>query len=302
MRETKEARELQEVLADAGFKSVMVPIERLKDLQARFIELKDQLDPGFYNEWFPRFKFEAPDDFTPARSVIVTAARQPKIRMVFHHNGSPFPAIIPPTYHYGTDQEVWSLLAGYLLKHGLRAKDARVPVKSLAVHAGLAVYGRNNITYIDGWGSFFRWKAYISDVPPSYDTFGEPGTLEECETCTACVDHCPTRTISTDRFLIEVEKCLTYFNESDQPFPNWIDPSWHNCIIGCMICQEICPANRDVAGWEVEGPTFSEEETNSILKGTSKNDLPETVSEKLRQVDLLDGYEVLPRNLGALIG
>jgi epoxyqueuosine reductase len=126
--------------------------------------------------------------------------------------------------------------------------------------------------------------------------------LEECEVCTACADYCPTGTVSTDRFLIRVEKCLTYFNESDGPFPSWIDPTWHNCIIGCMMCQEICPANRDVANWEVEGPTFSEEETNTILKGTPKDELPATVSEKLRQVDLLDGYEVLPRNLGALIG
>ena len=41
------------------------------------------------------------------------------------------------------------------------AEILKAPLKSLAVHMGLAVYGRNNITYVPGFGSGHQLCGYI---------------------------------------------------------------------------------------------------------------------------------------------
>jgi epoxyqueuosine reductase len=84
-------------------------------------------------------------------------------------------------------------------------------------------------------------------------------------------------------------------------FPEWIDPSWHNSLIGCMICQDVCPVNKDYTKWVVPGEEFSEEETLIILKGVSKDKLPLETNEKLKKICMLDSYNLLQRNLGVLI-
>ena len=49
------------------------------------------------------------------------------------------------------------------------------------------------------------------------------------------MNKCPTKAIRQDRFLISAEQCLTFFNEKPDDFPEWVNPVWHNCLIGCMI-------------------------------------------------------------------
>jgi len=56
-----------------------------------------------------------------------------------------------------------SLNAGIIA--GLEERDyaARiVPIDRLAVRGGLATYGRNNVTYVPGMGSFHRLSAFYS--------------------------------------------------------------------------------------------------------------------------------------------
>ena len=125
--------------------------------------------------------------------------------------------------------------------------------------------------------------------------------MELCSTCTACLNTCPTGAIQKDRFLIQAEQCLTFFNEKGGAFPDWIDPAWHNCLIGCMICQDTCPANKDHTAWIIEGEEFSEEETLLILEGASKDTLPRLTIDKLKRLYMSDDYDLLQRNLGVLM-
>jgi epoxyqueuosine reductase len=93
---------------------------------------------------------------------------------------------------------------------------------------------------------------------------------------------------------------MVYHNEKkgDVPFPNWMDASWHNCIVGCMRCQRVCPLNKDVINWYGEEEEFSEEETNLLLERVARNELPPTTLQKLEHLSLTDYLESLPRNLG----
>ena len=151
------------------------------------------------------------------------------------------------------------------------------------------------------WGSYFRLKAFFSDMPCDSDHWYQFRMAELCQRCTACLKNCPTRAIQKDKFTIHHEHCLTYLNESVKNFPDWIEPEWHHCLIGCLACQEICPLNKEVKGMECEGGKFNEVETRMILEGTPREQLPANIAIKLKKIDLFDDYIPIQRNLNALI-
>lgn len=70
------------------------------------------------------------------------------------------------------------------------------------MHSGLAKYGRNNITYVNGLGSNF------SDIKCQEDTWGEVQNESFCNECNLCGEHCPTGAILEYRFLIDTLECL----------------------------------------------------------------------------------------------
>jgi epoxyqueuosine reductase len=307
MKTKKTAGELEQQLQEAGFKGVVVSTDHLPELRCAYGRLLEEgnLDKDFYSEIVSRYGLQW--DFEPfaklpaARSVIITAAQQPKISLEFQYDGKKYYGIIPPTYVHDTDNAILRVLSTHLHKHGYEVCDALLPTKLLAVRSGLAKYGRNNIAYIDGWGSYFRLRAFFSDAPCKNDQWREPLIMRLCNKCTACVKKCPTSAISKERFLMDAGKCLTFLNEGNEEFPEWLDLGWHNCLIGCMVCQDVCPANKDHINWLMPGEEFREEETSMILDGISHESLPEKTCEKLRKVGLLDNYELLGRNLKALI-
>ena len=121
-----------------------------------------------------------------------------------------------------------AILAEVLESGGYRAAKAVLPKKLLAVRSGLAAYGKNNITYVPGMGSFHGLVAVFSDLPAPEGTWRDAEMMEACHKCAACRRHCPTGAIDADRFLLRAERCLTFHNEKpvDVPFPGWIDAAW----------------------------------------------------------------------------
>jgi epoxyqueuosine reductase len=178
--------------------------------------------------------------------------------------------------------------------------NTALPLKLLAARSGLVQYGRNNICYVSGLGSFLQLVAAYSDMPCEEDSWQETMMMKNCEECELCRRACPTGAIPSDRFLLRAERCISYHNEKkgNVPFPEWMDASWHNCIVGCMRCQRVCPQNKDVIQWTGEEEEFSEEETALLLKGARYDDLPVTTRRKLEHLDLVDYLDGLPRNLG----
>jgi hypothetical protein len=67
-----------------------------------------------------------------------------------------------------------------------------------------------------------------------------------------------------------------------------------------MVCQKVCPENRAFRDLGENGGTFSEEETNLILKSTSTERLPSETVSTLKRLDMLAYSNVLARNLAAL--
>jgi epoxyqueuosine reductase len=299
--------QLHRQLEAHGYQGRVVSIQRLRDLQEEIAGHHEQgrFDRDFYQERLAVFTFRPPDHLPDARSLIVVAVPEPQLRVTFTWGGSPRPVIVPPTFYpeRQVDGQVTALLAEVLGPAGYRVVPAVLPKKMLAAHTGLGAYGRNNLCYVPGMGSFHRLVALCSDFSCSGDNWQEPQMMDSCEKCVACLRHCPTGAITAGRFLLRAERCLTFHNErpGDMAFPAWIDRSWHRCLVGCMRCQLICPQNRDFVEWIEDGPVFSQEETAVLLAGLPLDQLPPPLVGKLTHFDMLGLLEVLPRNLALLL-
>jgi len=297
--------ELLHHLAEHGYQGRIVSIQRLPELQE---EIKGRFTQGLFDEEFYQlrltfFKFEVLETLPNAKSIIVVAVPRPQAQATFTFKGKRKMLILPPTYvaYERTANSVADFLTGILKEKGYKIARTTLPLKILAVRSGLAEYGRNNITYISDMGSFFQLVAFYSDLPCYKDAWREARMMEKCEKCQACLRSCPTGAVSSDRFLLHGERCISFLNErkGDVPFPSWIDPSWHNCLYGCLHCQRVCPEDKRFMNWIVEKEEFSQDETELLLEGQQNAHLPRVLLEKLKNLDLSDpdSLNSLPRNL-----
>ena len=294
-------------LGKRGYQGRVVSIHHLQDLhqdiEGRFAQ--GAFDQDFYRERLTFFEFEPPEDLAAALSIIVVAVPRPQHRVVFHSNGKELALIIPPTYVGYTEisRQVAGLIAGWLAPEGYRVASTMLPLKTLATRSGLSEYGRNNISYAPGMGSFYQLVAVYSDLPCLEDEWGDPRMLARCQTCQACMKQCPTEAISSERFLLHAERCIVFHNEKsgEIPFPSWIEPAAHNCLIGCMLCQKYCPEDKVFLDWVEDAEEFSDQETSLLLRGVTPDQLPKVTTEKLEHLELLDALDQMPRNLGIFL-
>jgi epoxyqueuosine reductase len=301
------APEVLRQLETQGYKGRIVPARRLRDTQEEIDAQyrQDLFDEEFYQERLASFTFDLPDGLLDAQSLIVVAVPESQMQITFTQHGKPLSITVPPTFfpERGTDEQVENLLAETLEPAGYRVAPVVLPKKLLAVRSGLGVYGRNNLCYVPGMGSFHRLVALCSDLPSPEHDWRELEMMESCHKCTACLQRCPAGAITAKRFLLYAERCLTFHNErpNEIDFPSWIDSSWHNCLVGCFHCQTACPQNRGFLKRIEEGAAFSEEETALIMQGPAPDQLPPALEEKVERFDIVGLLEVLPRNLTVLL-
>jgi len=144
------------------------------------------------------------------------------------------------------------LVRDYLEQNGVKYLDvaSQIPVRQAAARAGVANFGKNNFAYVDGVGSFVMLFAYIID---KYLEPDEPTWQSKCpETCTKCVDACPTGALYAPHKL-DPAKCMGYNNwmrriEGHEWYGTTIPEEEREAlgirIHGCDLCQEACPRNQ----------------------------------------------------------
>lgn len=123
--------------------------------------------------------------------------------------------------------------------------------------------------------------------------------MDNCKDCKICMKSCPHGCIDDNCFLINAERCLTFFNEDSLDFPKWITA--HNALVGCMKCQIDCPMNKDFIKTKNRGIIFSEDETKIILRGFKEEDFQKNVYEKIKKLNMDEYRPLLSRNLGVLL-
>lgn len=114
--------------------------------------------------------------------------------------------------------------------------------RQLAARAGLGWQGKHTLLIAgkDGSWGFLGVLLLSVDLPPD-----EPFGTQQCGTCTACLDACPSGALGP--FRLDPARCLTtYTIETEAEPPPDIskalaDSRW---AAGCDACQEVCPWNR----------------------------------------------------------
>ncbi len=285
-----------------------------------FDELQKDLDKLYQNEnlsthknfrvYIDKMKFVLPEDFPSAKYVILLA-RETKLGLIdLNYEGKKHQIMISPGY-FGKSNYDQNELIDYIKTNITKSSDYRIEpvtgnlhIKSITVRSGLGRYGRNNLCYIDEMGSFIALRAYLTDFDFKEEKFFDMRLMDACENCRICVTKCPTQAISEDNSPIDVDRCITLYNENPGELPDWIEQPLHNALFGCMSCQMFCPANKDVMKNPLHLGELTEEETMLLLKGTKDSPLLASISEKL-QIPIAkhqDYYlSVIQRNLKVLL-
>lgn len=243
--------------------------------------------------------------------MILVAAAAPAHRVVFTWGGAEHDLVLPPTYHrYRARFDKVGKGLQEALGPGVRVEILAAPLKTLAVWTGFARYGRNNIAYVDPFGSACQLLAYSASValPGAGSPTLQPAMLDACDRCTACRRACPTGAIGEDRFLLHAERCLTYFSEFDIPLPPAYGKLETPCLVGCMVCQEHCPANRGRIRYEHLPVRFDAAETAALIGAGGDAPLPADLKAKVGRLQSMEcsdaAGEINPlfqRNLAAVV-
>ena len=269
------AKRLREWAAGRGYGLAIAGVDVVGAVRKKLEERRAAglLDSDFYKEYLASFPYFDGSAIAGPRCVVMVALPSPIYVLPLTVGGRKIDALIPPTYvrYNATFADVLSDMKENALGRDAGAETLKAPLKSLAVHMGLVVYGKNNITYVPGLGSGYQLCGYVvgkgeGPVGECAKAEGRETTLERCANCRACVKACPTGAIREDRFLISAERCFTLLSESRKPIPAWAKPPKSICLIGCMACQQVCPENKGRLKTKPSGVEFTAEETEAILE------------------------------------
>jgi epoxyqueuosine reductase len=279
-----------------------------------------QIDAVFFEENLAKFRYLEGSSIKGPKWVVMVAVPSPISVLSFTLAGRSIDALIPPTYvrYNAMFQDVLDDMTKNALGRDVKAEILKAPLKSLAVHMGLVNYGRNNITYAAGLGSYYQLCAYLvgtrERLAKGSRKAGEPETrLDRCATCKACLKACPNGAIREDRFLISAERCHTLLSESRRPIPQWARPPATLCLIGCMDCQKICPENKGRLKTVPAEVEFTAEEIEAVIKagrrlnagGSEAGPLPRddrgpvwaAAVKKFQRLGMTEDLDLMGRNL-----
>ncbi len=136
-------------------------------------------------------------------------------------------------------------LAGLLARNGgakvkVFVDTAPVMEKPLAQSAGIGWQGKNTILTSRRFGSWLFLGAIFTDKTLPKDQEHE----ENCGSCTACLDICPTDAFPAP-FRLDARKCLAYYNnEHKGVIPLEFRKPMGNRVFGCDDCLAVCPWNK----------------------------------------------------------
>ncbi len=219
--------------------------------------LKHWLKAGFHGEmdYMQRHgsKRSHPEELVPGtiRVISVRMDYSPEQRTSMQEQlDSPLDAYIS-RYALGRDyhkvmrgrlQQLASRIEAEIGPFGYRVFSDSAPVleKALAAKAGLGWIGKHSNLIHRQSGSWFFLGEIYTDLPLPVDT----PVKENCGTCTACLDICPTRAIVAP-YQVDARRCISYLTiELHGPIPMEFRPLLGNRIYGCDDCQMVCPWNR----------------------------------------------------------
>ncbi len=200
-----------------------------------------------------------------ARSVLVVA-----MPFAFH---TPWPtgSAEVSAYYFASQRAHMAIrrLCGELLALGVSA-DVRqeLPLKLLGRDAGLGAIGRNSLLLHAKWGSCFTLRSLVTDLEPPDEKPQAPPQAFPCGECRACVKACPTGALDGSGNL-DTALCLRARMLSGEVVPEALRAPMGVKLLGCEVCQRVCPKNARIPSVSPQAEPFS---LDRLLRG-EKSDL-----------------------------
>ena len=172
--------------------------------------------------------------------------------------------------------------------------SAPVLERDWAKRSGIGWIGKHTLLLSKKRGSYFFLAELIIDLELEYDA----PTSDHCGTCTKCIDACPTDAISSEGYILDASKCISYLTiELKDEIPTEFKDQMEDWMYGCDICQDVCPWNR--FSTRHEEPLFEPSDTVMNMKKREWQEITEDVFDRLFKTSPVTRtkYEGLKRNI-----
>lgn len=241
--------------------------------------------------------------FENTKSILVLA-------ISYNHDPQPSQGYRIARYAHGQDYHLW--VKGLLEKLAQKIKQSFVdfawrsfvdtgPIleRDLAGKAGIGWIGKNTCLLNEKWGSYLFLGVILNNLE-----FVESGpALNQCGSCRLCLEVCPTQALTP--YQLDPYKCLAYQNiERRGARDAKIVAKMHNWLIGCDICQEVCPWNRGAPktlqkNWLKSFADYdlgSFDEIQKLDKKTYQKKIKDSAISRIRFEDFMRNVEIVQRN------